>query len=172
MSRQKHGIAVSVALTGSIEKKNLLLRSGGKPGDAVFVTGVLGGTQASHHLDFIPRLAEGRWLAKNARPNAMMDLSDGLGTDLPRLAQASGCGFEVDFNRIPKRRGASIRQALCDGEDYELLFTLSPRKLRLLLEAWPKAFPKTRLSQIGTLTSPKTSPANWPQGWDHFEGQG
>ena len=171
MSRQKHGIAVSVALTGSIEKKNLLLRSGGKPGDAIFVTGVLGGTQASHHLDFIPRLAEGRWLAKNARPSAMMDLSDGLGTDLPRLAQASGCGFEVDSHSIPKRRGVTIHQALCDGEDYELLFTLSPRKIAKLLEEWPKVFPKTRLSQIGTLISPKTSPANWPQGWDHFDGQ-
>ena len=101
----------------------------------------------------------------------MMDLSDGLGTDLPRLAQASGCGFEVDLNSIPKRRGATINQALCDGEDYELLFTLSPRKVRSLLEEWPKAFPKTRLSQIGTLISHKTSPANWPQGWDHFDGQ-
>ena len=169
MSRQEHGIAVSVALTGLIDEKNLIRRSGGKPGDAIFVTGVLGGTLASHHLDFIPRLAEGRWLAENIRPSAMMDLSDGLGSDLPRLAQASGCGFEVDFEKIPKRRGASLSNALSDGEDYELLFTIPPRKIPRLLKLWPEVFPKTRLTRIGSLISPKTSPSNWPKGWDHFE---
>ncbi len=169
MSRQKKGIAVSIALTGSIDKKYLLRRSGGKSGDAIFVTGVLGGTLDSHHLDFIPRLAEGRWLAENIRPTAMMDLSDGLGSDLPRLARASGCGFEVDFNQIPKRRGATLHQALSDGEDYELLFTLSPKKIRPLLEKWPKIFPQTRLTRIGSLTTRQSTPANWSQGWDHFD---
>jgi thiamine-monophosphate kinase len=168
MSRQKHGIAVSVALTGLIDEQHLVRRSGGKTGDAIFVTGVLGGTLASHHLDFIPRLAEGRWLAENIHPSAMMDLSDGLGSDLPRLAQASDCGFEVDFEKIPKRRGATLANALSDGEDYELLFTISPQKIPRLLKAWPEVFPKTRLTHIGSLISPKTSPANWPQGWDHF----
>jgi thiamine-monophosphate kinase len=169
MSRQKHGIAVSVVLTGSIDAKNLIRRSGGKPGDAIFVSGVLGGTLARHHLDFLPRLAEGRWLAENIRPSAMMDLSDGLGSDLPRLAQASGCGFEVDFEKIPKRHGASLSNALSDGEDYELLFTIPVRKISRLMEEWPEVFPKTRLACIGRLISAKIAPANWPQGWDHFE---
>lgn len=169
MSRQLHGIAVSIALTGSIEKKNLVRRSGGQPGDAIFVTGVLGGTLAGHHLDFIPRLAEGRWLAENIHPTAMMDLSDGLGTDLPRLAQASSCGFDVDFKKIPKRRGASLSMALSDGEDYELLFTIPSQKATRLTEAFAKDFPKTRLTRIGTLTSQRTQPPNWPKGWDHFE---
>lgn len=169
MSRQKQGIAVSITLTGSIDRKNLLRRAGGKPGDAIFVTGVLGGTLARHHLDFIPRLAEGRWLAENIRPSAMMDLSDGLGTDLPRLARSSGCGFELDFEKIPKRRGADLRQAISDGEDYELLFTLSPKKITLLFEQWPRIFPKTRLTRIGALTSRPTTPEKWFQGWDHFQ---
>ena len=169
MSRQKQGIAVSIALTGSIDKENLLRRSGGKSGDAIFVTGVLGGTLSKHHLDFVPRLAEGRWLAENIHPTAMMDLSDGLATDLPRLARASGCGFEINLDQIPQRRGASLQQALADGEDYELLFTLSPKKIPSLLKQWRQVFPKTRLTPIGTLTSRPTAPANWPQGWDHFE---
>ncbi|MCX6962678.1 MAG: thiamine-phosphate kinase [Verrucomicrobia bacterium] len=96
MSRQKHGIAVSVMLTGHIDSKHLLTRSGGKPGDLLFVTGQLGGSIAGHHLNFTPRLQEGQWLAKNIHPSAMMDISDGLGTDLPRLARASGCGFEIN----------------------------------------------------------------------------
>lgn len=169
MSRQEHGIAVSVALTGWIDKKNLIRRSGGKLGDAIFVTGVLGGTLASHHLDFIPRLAEGQWLAENIRPSAMMDLSDGLGSDLPRLAQASGCGFEVDFEKIPRRCGASLSNALRDGEDYELLFTVPTGKIPRLLKRWPEVFPKTRLTRIGSLNSPKIWPSHWLEGWDHFQ---
>jgi len=168
MSRQKQGIAVSIALLGEVPSKKLLRRSGGKPGDALFVTGVLGGSLAGHHLDFVPRLEEGRWLAENHTPSAMMDLSDGLGSDLPRLARASGCGFEVDYDQIPKRRGASLQAALTDGEDYELLFSIPPRKVSALLAAWPKAFPKTRLTRIGRLIRKKSAPADWPGGWDHF----
>lgn len=169
MSRQKQGIAVSIALLGEVSEKNLVLRSGGRAGDALFVTGVLGGSLAGHHLDFIPRLKEGRWLAENHKPSAMMDLSDGLGSDLPRLARASGCGFEVDLEQIPKRRGSRLQCALTDGEDYELLFSISPRKVAGLLENWPKFFPKTRLTAIGRLSKKKSSPTGWHSGWDHFE---
>jgi thiamine-monophosphate kinase len=168
MSRQPSGIAVSIALLGTVAQKNLLRRSGGKPGDAIFVTGVLGGSLARHHLDFVPRLEEGHWLAATHTPSAMMDLSDGLGSDLPRLARASGCGFEIDRDAIPKRRGSALQAALTDGEDYELLFTISPKKADALLVAWPMVFPKTRLTRIGRLTRKKTAPCDWPGGWDHF----
>jgi thiamine-monophosphate kinase len=170
MSRQKQGIAVSIALLGEVPEKKLLRRSGGKAGDLLFVTGVLGKSLAGHHLDFVPRLDEGRWLAENHTPSAMMDLSDGLGSDLPRLARSSGCGFEVDYDQIPKRRGASLRDALTDGEDYELLFSIPPRKVPALLAAWPGAFPKTRLTCIGRLSGKKSTPSGWHGGWDHFEG--
>jgi thiamine-monophosphate kinase len=169
MSRQKQGIAVSIALLGEVPAKKLLRRSGGKPGDALFVTGVLGGSLAGHHLNFVPRLEEGRWLAENHTPSAMMDLSDGLGSDLPRLARASGCGFQIDYHQVPKRRGSCLQGALTDGEDYELLFSISPRKVNGLLADWPKVFPKTRLTAIGRLTRKKSAPAGWHAGWDHFE---
>jgi thiamine-monophosphate kinase len=169
MSRQKQGIAVSIALLGEVPAKKLLRRSGGKPGDALFVTGVLGGSLAGHHLNFVPRLEEGRWLAENHTPSAMMDLSDGLGSDLPRLARASGSGFQIDYHQVPKRRGSSLQGALTDGEDYELLFSISPSKVNGLLSDWPKVFPQTRLTAIGRLTRKKSAPAGWHAGWDHFE---
>jgi thiamine-monophosphate kinase len=169
MSRQKSGIAVSVMLTGHIDAKHLLTRSGGNPGDQLFVTGRLGGSLAGHHLNFIPRLQEGRWLAKNIRPSAMMDISDGLGTDLPRLAHSSGCGFEINLNALPCRRGTDIQAALSDGEDYELLLAVPPSKASLLQKKWPAVFPRTHLTKIGALTPPRPAPPDWPGGWDHFE---
>ncbi len=169
MSRQPSGIAVSITLTGLVPEKQLLQRSGGRPGDKLFITGRLGGSIAGHHLDFVPRLAEGRWLAEKIGPSAMMDISDGLGADLPRLARASGCGFEVNLADIPCRRGCRTEQALSDGEDYELLFAVSPKKAVKLIDRWVEVFPKTPLSCIGNLTPPQQPPADWPGGWDHFK---
>ena len=168
LSRQRAGIAVSVALTGHVSKRHLVTRSGGKPGDLLFVTGKLGGSIASHHLDFVPRLAEGRWLARNFHPHAMMDLSDGLGGDLPRLARASGCGFEVDLESLPLRRGCDVAAGLSDGEDYELLFALPSRRAADLLRRWSLTFSKVALTCIGALNSSSESPPDWPGGWDHF----
>lgn len=169
MSRQPSGIAISITLTGLVPEKQLVQRSGGRPGDKLFTTGLLGGSLAGHHLDFIPRLAEGRWLAEKIHPSAMMDISDGLGADLPRLARASGCGFEVNRAAIPCRRGSRTDQALSDGEDYELLFAVSPKKAVSLVNRWAEVFPKTRLSCIGNLTTPQEPPPDWPGGWDHFK---
>ncbi|MFY8267814.1 MAG: thiamine-phosphate kinase [Terrimicrobiaceae bacterium] len=169
MSRQMSGIAVSIMLTGFIGKKHLLTRSGGAADDVLFVTGRLGGSIHGHHLSFIPRLEEGRWLAETIHPSAMMDLSDGLGADLPRLARASGCGFEVDMECVPCRRGSSVDAALSDGEDYELLMAIKPKTIPRLLQQWPRVFPKTPLTRIGRLIREPTSPPDWPGGWDHFE---
>ena len=168
LSRQLSGIAVSVALTGHVAKRHLVTRSGGRPGDFLFVTGTLGGSIAGHHLDFVPRLAEGRWLAENFRPRAMMDLSDGLGGDLPRLARASGCGFEVDMASLPRRRGCDAAAAISDGEDYELLFALPPQRAIAIRKPWSRAFPKTRLTCVGRLNTSAEAPPGWPGGWDHF----
>jgi len=168
LSRQPSGIAVSVALTGRIAPRHIVTRAGGRPGDVLFVTGRLGGSIARHHLDFVPRLAEGRWLAENFRPHAMMDLSDGLGSDLPRLARASGCGFSVDPSRLPLRRGSDVAGALSDGEDYELLFAMPPARASALLRGWKGVFPETVLTDIGTLEAGGAVPPGWPGGWDHF----
>lgn len=167
LSRQPHGLAVSVALTGSATTR-FVTRRGGSPGDALFVTGKLGGSSAGHHLDFVPRLKEGRWLAVSGGVSAMMDLSDGLGSDLPRLARASGCGFDVNPANLPRRNGSGIQEALTDGEDYELLFAVSPRKVSTLLKNWKTTFPRVPLTGIGSLNSSGAAPAGWPGGWDHF----
>ncbi len=166
LSRQPRGIAVSVALTGTMGGLRPVLRSGGRPGDWILVTGQLGGSLAGHHLDFVPRLGEGRWLAGHVRPHAMMGLGDGLGSDLPRLARASGCGFDLDPSRVPARPGASLRAALTDGEDYELLLAVPAVRARRLLKEWP--FPQAPLTHIGELNASKNTPENWFAGWDHF----
>lgn len=169
MSRQPKGIAVSVMLTGRVASGKLVRRTGARVGDLIHVTGRLGGASRGHHLTFTPRLAEGRWIASRGYATAMMDLSDGLGADLPRLARASGCGFEVDAVKVPRTPGSTAAQALSDGEDYELLFTAKPENAPRLESEWKKAFPKTRLTCIGRMTGPADFPADWPGGWDHFE---
>jgi thiamine-monophosphate kinase len=145
--------AVSVSVAGRVEKKRWVSRHGGKPGDRIFVTGHLGRSIRNKHLRFVPRIAESRWLTAYFRIHAMMDLSDGLGADLPRLAKASKCGFEVDGQALPLTRGASVDSAINDGEDYELLFTLASRDSTRLQTRWRKKFPRLVLTRIGTLVS-------------------
>ena len=163
-------IAISVSITGAVEKDRWVSRSGGKAGDELFVTGRLGGSIRSRHLRFTPRIQEARWLTKNFHVHAMMDLSDGLGADLPRLARASRLGFEVNEADIPRTRGSSIREAISDGEDYELLFALSANDSVRLQRAWRKKFPKLPLTRIGQL-NPKSEIRNpkFPLGYVHFQ---
>ena len=140
---------ISVSALGTVEKDRWVSRRGGKSGDALFVTGRLGGSIRTKHLNFIPRIEEARWLTAHFRIHAMMDLSDGLGADLPRLAKASGVGFEVEEKALPRNRGCSIEDAINDGEDYELLFALSPNDSAALEKKWRKKFPRLRLTRIG-----------------------
>jgi len=168
MSRQPSGIAVVVMLTGRVPRGEMVRRAGARAGDLIYVTGKLGGSSAGHHLRFTPRLKEGRWIARAGYATAMMDLSDGLGSDLPRLARAGGCGFEIDKAALPCRRGYDARAALTDGEDYELLFTCRPKRAARLEQEWSRAFPATLLTRIGCMTSTGDSPDDWPGGWDHF----
>jgi thiamine-monophosphate kinase len=158
---------ISVALTGKVERERLVTRSGGKPGDRLYVTGRLGGSLQGKHLSFEPRLAESGWLTQNFKLHAMMDLSDGLASDLPRLANASGAGFEIDFSSLPKNEGCSEEQALTDGEDYELLFAVSYDDGPKLEPAWRKTFPDLPITCIGRLTEPRGEMLN-KRGYDHF----
>jgi thiamine-monophosphate kinase len=165
-------LMVNVALTGWVETGRAVLRSGGQVGDAVLVTGWLGGSFASgRHLSFEPRVHEARWLATNAEIHAMMDLSDGLGSDLPRLARASGCEASVEATLLPCHTGCTPEQAWSDGEDYELLLAVPMSSLATLQAAWTARFPHLALSCIGQLVAPGTGslPAFARQGgWDHF----
>lgn len=88
----KHEQFVVVALIGEVERSRMTLRGDAKIGDSVLVTGTLGGSRRGKHLTFTPRLKEARWLVSNFPVHAMMDLSDGLSSDLQRLVEASGPG--------------------------------------------------------------------------------
>lgn len=172
---------VVVALLGEVEKSKLTLRSGAKIGDSVLVTGTLGGSLRGKHLKFTPRVDEARWLAQNFPIHAMIDLSDGLSSDLQRLVEASKnrVGFEIFAAEVPISPAAhgSLNAALNDGEDFELLFTIDPRNVTTLRKQWLRKF-KLPLTEIGSVVrSPgKVSlvTANGrkrfltPSGYDHF----
>lgn len=159
---------ISVAATGSGIRNRIVLRSGGRAGDAIYVTGHLGGSLGGRHLTFVPRVREALWLTERFRIHAMMDLSDGLAKDLPRLASASGCGYMLDRESIPRHRGIGVEEALADGEDYELLFAVSRRTAKRLEEDWVAMFPEVALSCVGKLVDGEAE--ELPGGWDHFGG--
>lgn len=158
-------VLLSVALIGFVPRGKALLRSGAKAGDAIFVTGELGGSILGRHLEFAPRLAEARWLAEHFTIHALMDVSDGLAGDLRHLLNASHCGAELLKSAVPisraareiARRGDAAKPAfvaaLTDGEDFELLFTVPGRTAVPLLDAWKKQFPKLKLSCIGRIVA-------------------
>jgi thiamine-monophosphate kinase len=162
---------ISVSVSGFVEKDRSISRRGGKKGDDLFVTGRLGGSLRGKHLRFMPRINESRWLTKNFRVHAMMDLSDGLGADLPRLAKASKLGFKIEREKLPLARGAKIDNAISDGEDYELLFAISPRDRARLQKEWRKKFPKVPLTRIGRLAQPLNLSTTQllPGGYMHFQ---
>lgn len=163
-------IAVSTSVAGFVERDRWVSRRGGKPGDDLFVTGRLGGALKQKHLQFIPRIVESRWLTKNFSIHAMMDLSDGLGTDLPRLARASKVGFKIQMEKLPLARGVKINDAISEGEDYELLFAISPRDRSRLEQRWAKKFHDLPLSRIGSFSQLSTKDHQLlPRGYVHFQ---
>jgi len=194
-TRSKH-ILISVTVIGEIREGQEVLRSGGRPGDLLYASGTLG--EAQHGLRLLrktqsrikekndalrkhlypePRVALGRWLAGRKLATAMMDVSDGLSSDLPRMCAASGVGAVIDPGKLPLLRGIgsdSARElALHGGDDYELLFTVSRRNAARI----PAMFQRLRLTQIGELTrgrSVQMSSKNGTReplpvsGWDPF----
>lgn len=160
------GLILSISLIGKIEHKTAILRSGAKTGDLIAVSGCLGNSFASqHHLNFTPRIALARALHAAQIPHAMMDISDGLGTDLPRLASASCLGFIIEEEKLPLRATATPQQAISDGEDYELLFTFPTKRLPDI-EKISLQFPESPLHIIGQMTSHTAQ--NIASGWQHF----
>jgi thiamine-monophosphate kinase len=162
---------ISVSISGFVEKNRAVSRRGGEKGDDLFVTGKLGGSLRGKHLRFVPRIEESRWLTKNFRVHAMMDLSDGIGADLPRLARASKLGFKIDKEKLPLASGAKIDNAISDGEDYELLFAIAPRDRAHLQKSWRKKFPKLPLTRIGSLTQRlnNSTAQRLRRGYVHFQ---
>jgi len=145
--------AADIVLLGAVPSGKALLRSGARPGDAIYVSGSLGGAAAglvlleelaatqkpsarhglriqrkfeaalAKHLYPEPRVRQGLWLRKRGLASAAIDVSDGLSTDLRHLCDESGVAAEVEAGALPISAGATIEQALHGGEDYELLFT-------------------------------------------------
>lgn len=157
-------IFISIALLGTVARGKQILRSGAKIGDAIFVTGELGGSISEKHLDFEPRMAEANWLAEHFSIHSMIDLSDGLAGDLRHILNASNVGAEILKSAVPISREAKLSAkrssakpafvaALTDGEDFELLFTVASKDAVKLLDGWKKKFPKLKLSCIGKIIS-------------------
>lgn len=125
-------LAINVALLGETRGLAPIRRSGARVGDAIAVTGPLGGSILGKHLRFTPRVREGVELNRRFEVHSMIDVSDGLATDLGHLCEESRVGAVIDETRVPiapaARRldGLPLDHALFDGEDYELLFTLAP----------------------------------------------
>ncbi len=176
LSRSPEGIQISITAIGETRRRKVVYRSGGRPGDLLFVTGVLGRSAAGlsllqqgrdrvrtvserraldSHRTPDPRCAAGEWLAQGGFARAMMDLSDGLSMDLRRLCRASGTGALVLADQLPCFTDSAdwgcdpVELALHGGEDFELLFCVPPRKVSLLRDAWPREFPP--ISNIGWL---------------------
>lgn len=159
-------VVIDVAIVGAAVPSRLVRRSGARPGDRLFVTGRLGGSLASgRHVTFTPRLREAQWLVKRVGVHAMIDLSDGLASDLWQLARASRVTLQIEERAIPvapsartcARRACRCRawpgrsaawHALMDGEDFELLFAVSHRDARRV----PRAIGRCPVTQIGSVT--------------------
>jgi thiamine-monophosphate kinase len=203
LSGSPSGIQITIAAFGSAKRRRAVLRSGGSAGDPLLVTGCLGKSAAglkllqqgivhgrdrqerlalAAHRIPMPRCEVGEWLARNRFAACMMDLSDGLSADLPRLCRAGGTGAEIFGDRIPLFEPAKkwscdpLSLALHGGEDFELLFSVSRSRLRAFQAAYPGTFPPASI--IGRLTgrhgvvwhpSPGAPPEKLLRlGWDHF----
>lgn len=152
--------AINVCLTGVPFSTHLFLRSTAQPGDAIFVTGPLGGSLTSgRHLTFLPRLAISEWLSGAVSIHGMMDLSDGLSIDLHRMMEASGTAAELLAAAIPIHPDVPtdwnpdkrLAAALSDGEDFELLFTVSADDALILTNVAETA--GFSMTQIGHVTN-------------------
>jgi thiamine-monophosphate kinase len=154
-SSTKGGLVLMVTSFGQVHKKGFVPRSGAQEGDVLFVTGSVGGALEGRHLEFLPRIDEALRLRTLADIHAMIDISDGLYSELAHISSESGIGVQLDLNSVPLSKEvketysgdtkASYIHGLCDGEDFELLFTVSPEDSRVLEEQWNMETPITRI---------------------------
>jgi thiamine-monophosphate kinase len=175
---RRNEILINITVIGQVASRTAVLRSGARPGHSLFVSGRLGeaelglrllrrsgripsrgkrGAFLNKHLYPEPRLSLGRWLAEHRLASAMMDLSDGLSTDLPRLCASSNAGARIEAAKIPTARMAlsmperspdSLEFALHGGDDYELLFSVPAKKVPQV----PRSYRGARITRIGEVT--------------------
>jgi len=177
-------LAIDVTMLGEpMTPRGAILRSGGRPGDLIYVSGPLGGSILGRHLTFMPQLKLARRLVSEPALSAMMDISDGLAMDLGRLCQASRCDAELDEQQLERaisddareleRRDGkpAMQHALSDGEDFELLVVGGSA----LGESCPELIPVGRLvspgETVGRLWLVRTDGTREPiepRGYEHF----
>ena len=176
-------LAISVTVVGRPGPRGPILRSGAKVGDAVCVTGSLGGAwKSDRHLTFTPRVAEALAMAKTFDLHAMIDISDGLARDLHHICEASDVGARIVAGDLPVHpevlagsadRSAAVQAALSDGEDYELLFALPPDEAAALIKDPPIEVPITRVGsivggpQVTLIRGDGREDILEPEGWEH-----
>jgi thiamine-monophosphate kinase len=171
----KKPFAINVAMLSRPAENEPVRRSGAKAGDIICVTGSLGGAGFGKHLEFEPRVKEALSITKAVKIHSMIDLSDGLSSDLKRICQQSGVGAVIEAAQIPISEAAQntknpLDSALNDGEDFELLFTLSYSDCRKLLEQWKDPLP---IRQIGTINKTGQLEIKMPNGRiDKLEAKG
>jgi thiamine-monophosphate kinase len=169
-------VLINVTVVGEVKSGRAVLRSGARAGDILYVSGRLGEAELGlrilegsknppksgnpltrKHLYPEPRIALGQWLAEARLASSMMDLSDGLSSDLPRLCAASATGARIEETKLPAVRLTSLPRrpmvhptslAIHGGDDYELLFTVSSRKAKMV----PRRFQGLCLTAIGEIT--------------------
>lgn len=150
-------VIVNVALTGEVPRGRAVMRSGARPADAICVTGALGGSLLGRHLRPAPRQEEAVAIVQGGSVHAMIDLSDGLSSDLGHVLDASGVGAELFADRIPVHPDAhraagdgrsALAHAMDDGEDFELLFTLRPERAESLERTGVCGTPVRRIGRI------------------------
>lgn len=148
-------IVINVALLGEVACTDLVTRQGAQVGDWIFVTGALGRAwKTDKQFTFTPRVSEARFLVEHFKPSAMIDVSDGLTADLGHILEQSKIGAELYAKEIPLNRGASLNDALSDGEDFELLFTLDAGKAKRLMD-WQTKNSRWFFYPIGKIVKPK-----------------
>jgi thiamine-monophosphate kinase len=184
------GIQADIVVVGSVPRGKAVLRSGARPGDQIYVTGELGGSAAAitrlregkvraadyeRHFHPLARVGVGQWLRRLGLASAMIDVSDGLSTDLAHICEESGVGAEIEAAAIPRARvgrpaeTVALDLALHGGEDYELLFT-SARRI-------PASIAGVRVTRIGRIEPGRgmvlimkdgRARGLVAQGWEHF----
>ena len=171
--------AINVAMLSKPAGFEPIRRSGAKVGDCICVTGSLGGALAGRHLNFVPRVAEAIAIAKTVRINAMIDISDGLSSDLNRIGTQSKAGVLIESAKIPisedaKNTADPLDSALNDGEDFELLFTLSASDYEKLMDIRPTSTAITKVGQVTEIAKMRIIMPNGktedlqPKGYDHL----
>ena len=189
-TRSAAGITINVTAIGRIRDERIKRRSAARPGDRIFVGGELGASgtglrdllagrldtpAAAVHRNPQPQVAEGIWLGRHDAVHAMMDISDGLASDILHLLERSGTGAEIDLDRIPVAEGSDLETAACAGEDYKLLFTVAADAAERLAAEFRDRFgspiyPIGRITDSGGLVwtrNEKPVPLDW-HGFRHY----